>query len=116
MGDLSRFKNRKEVGAFLGLVPSSDESGESGDRKGHITHQGPRRVRKVLCQGVWASIHTDREEAQVYRRMVERNPKHKKIAVVGCMRRLAILMWYVGLEAQKRARCFVTDVPAELGA
>jgi len=116
MGDLSRFRNRKKIGAFLGLVPSSDESGESGDRKGHITHQGPRRVRKVLCQGVWARIHTDREEAEVYRRMVERNPKRKKIAVVGCMRRLAILMWYVGLEAQKRARCFVTEVPAELRA
>jgi transposase len=45
MGDLSRFRNRKQIGAFLGLVPSSYESGEADDHKGHITHQGPSRVR-----------------------------------------------------------------------
>ena len=44
MGDLSRFANRQQVGAFLGLVPSSFETGKDDDRKGHITHQGPSRV------------------------------------------------------------------------
>ena len=32
MGDLSRFSSRKKVGAFLGLAPSSDESGPECDR------------------------------------------------------------------------------------
>ena len=32
MGDLSRFRNRKQIGSFLGLVPSSKESGESDDQ------------------------------------------------------------------------------------
>ncbi|MEW6360416.1 MAG: transposase [Planctomycetota bacterium] len=48
MGDLSRFENRRQVGSYLGLVPSSAESGEDSDRKGHITHQGSRRGRGVL--------------------------------------------------------------------
>jgi transposase len=111
MGDLSRFSNRKQIGGYLGLVPSSNESGESSDRKGHITHEGPDRVRKVLCQAVWARIRCDSKEALVYGRIVARNPKHKKIAVVACMRRLAVLMWHVGLEAQRGTKCFATDAP-----
>jgi len=102
MGDLSRFGNRKDIGGYVGLVPSSNESGESEDRKGHITHEGPARVRKVLCQGAWVRVRHDGKEALAYQRIVERNPKHKKIAVVACMRRLAVLMWHVGLEAQRR--------------
>jgi len=106
MGDLSRFGNRRKVGAFLGLVPSSNESGERDDRKGHITHHGPPRVRKVLCQAVWSRVRTDPNEKKVYERIVARNPKHKKIAIVAAMRRLAVKMWHEGLKAQQSAGCF----------
>lgn len=99
LGDLSRFHNRKQIGAFVGLVPSSNESGEVNDRKGHITRQGPWRVRKVLCQAVWSIVRTDANERVFYQRLVARNPKHKKIAVVACMRRLAIKMWHRASEA-----------------
>lgn len=95
MGTLTRFKNRRQVGSFVGLAPSSKESGETDDRKGHITHQGPARVRYVLCQAVWSRVQYDPNERAVYERIVARNPKHKKIAVVAGMRRLAIRMWHV---------------------
>ncbi len=103
MGELSRFSNRKQIGAYLGLVPSSDESGEGQQRKGHITRQGSPRVRKVLCQATWARVRTDKNEQLVYGRICAKNPNHKKIAVVAVMRRLAVRMWHVGLEAQRRA-------------
>jgi transposase len=106
MGDLSRFCNRKKVGAFLGLAPSSKESGEDDDHKGHITHEGPHRVRKVLCQAAWSRVRDDAAEKIVYNRLVGRNPKHKKIAVVACMRRLAIRMWHIAFEAQVKANVF----------
>jgi transposase len=106
MGDLSRFANRRKVGAFLGLAPSSDESGPECDRKGHITHQGPWRVRRALCQAVWARVRTDPAEKAVYERIVRRNPKHKKIAVVAALRRLAVRLWHLGRTAQRRHRCF----------
>jgi hypothetical protein len=35
-------------------------------------------------------------EQQVYHRIVERNPKKKKIAVVASMRRQAVQMWHRG--------------------
>ena len=103
MGDLRRFKNRKKVGAYLGLVPTSNESGENTDRKGHITHQGPARLRKVLCQAAWVRIVHDKEEKKVHARIVEKNPKKKKIATVACMRRLGIRMWRMALETQIKA-------------
>jgi transposase len=99
MGDLTRFKNRRQVGAYLGLVPSSFETGETNDRKGHITHQGPARVRFVLNQAVWNIIRFDPDERIVYDRIVAKNPKHKKIAVVAVMRRLAVRLWHAGQNA-----------------
>jgi transposase len=99
MGDLERFKNRKQVSGYLGVVPSSDETGETNDRKGHITRQGPARVRYVLCQAVWNRVRHDPEEREVYERIAAKNPKHKKIAVVALMRRLAVRMWHAGRSA-----------------
>ena len=74
-GDMRRFSNRKEIGSYLGLVPSSTESGEGSDRKGHITQEGPARVRRVLFQATWVNIAQDRWEARVYQRIVKKNPK-----------------------------------------
>jgi transposase len=96
LGDLSRFANRRQIAAYLGLAPSSHESGEQNDRKGHITHQGSQRVRKVLCQATWARVRYDEEEKNIYERIKAKNPKKKKIAVVASMRRLAVRMWHLG--------------------
>jgi transposase len=98
IGDLTRFANRRQIAAYLGLVPSSSESGEKNDRKGRITRQGPYRVRKVLCQATWARVRTDEKEREVYQRLVKKNPKKKKIAVVASMRRLGVRMWHRAIE------------------
>jgi len=100
IGDFSRFRRGRQVGAFYGLAPSSDESGDNPDRKGHITRQGSASGRQVLCQSAWSRVRYDEQEREVYRRLVQKNPKKKKIALVACMRRLAVRLWHVGLEAQ----------------
>ena len=103
MGDPGRFENRRQVGAFLGLVPGAHESGADDDHKGHITHQGPSRVRKVLCQAVWSRVRTEPSERVAYDRIVRRNPQHKKIAVVARMRVLAVVLWHEALRAKQAA-------------
>ena len=112
MGELSRFANRQQVGAYLGLAPSSHESGQTGDRKGHITAQGPSRVRKVLCQAVWSRLRSVPRERQAYERIVQRNPTHKKIAVVARMRVMGVALWHAGLAAQQALRAAAGDGPA----
>lgn len=103
MGEVRRFDNRREVGAFMGLAPTSHESGAATDRKGHITRQGSARLRRVLCQATWARIRRDPATQAVYRRLVRRNPKKKMVAVVACMRKLGIQMWHEAVRALNAA-------------
>ena len=100
IGDVERFSNRRQVGAFMGLVPSSFESGEIDDRKGRITRDGPYRLRSVLNQALWAHLKYNGEEKAAYERIVEKNPKRKKKAVVACMRRLGIRMWHIAKDVE----------------
>ena len=97
MGDLARFSNRRQVAAYLGVCPSSFESGEADDRKGHITRQGPGRVRKVLCQAAWAAIRTDPRTRVTWERIKRGSSRRSKKAVVAIMRQLGIRMWHVAL-------------------
>jgi len=105
-GDLSRFANREAVGAYLGLAPSARESGEQDDHKGHLTGHGSGRVRYMLCPITWVRKRLDPGTKERYERIAARNPKHKKIAVVAMMRQLAVVLWHIGLEAQRRAGVF----------
>lgn len=99
MGDLTRFSNRREVAAYLGLSPSSFESGESSNRKGHITRQGPGRVRKVLCQAAWAAVRRDAAIRSKWERIKGGKQGRGKIAIVAIMRHLGIVMWHMALGA-----------------
>ena len=94
MGDLTRFDNRRQVAAYLGLCPSSNESGEKSDRKGRITRQGPARLRKMLCQAAWVSVIRCEEAADVYHRIKQNQKSRSKKALVAMMRKLGIKMWH----------------------
>jgi transposase len=107
MGDLRRFANRADVGEYLGLVPSRDQSGECEDGFGHITHQGSGRVRRVLNQSVWMWVRTDPKAQAFVDRLADEHPKYgKRIAVVALMRRRAVRLWHRCLRAQLRAGSF----------
>lgn len=94
MGDLLRFENRRQVGAYLGLCPTAYESGEANDRKGRITRQGPSRLRKLLCQAAWVSVRHCPDAAASYERIKQGQKKRTKKATVALMRKLAIKMWH----------------------
>lgn len=94
IGYAGRFSRGRQVGKFVGLTPTSHESGQQNDRKGHISRQGPPRLRKMLCQASWSHVFHDPGAAQLYQQLVSRNPKKKKIAIVAVMRRLAVRLWH----------------------
>lgn len=103
IGDFKRFRRGRQVGAFFGVTPSSNESGETRDRKGHITRQGSPTMRQLLCQAAWTRIRRDKTEREVFERLVKKNPKKRKIALVACIRRLSVKLWHVGIQAQTAA-------------
>ena len=99
IGYAGRFSRGRQVGKFTGLTPTSHESGVQSDHKGHISHQGPPRLRKMLS-GSWVHIQHDKEARDFYMKLVDRNPKKKKIAIVAVMRRLAVRLWHRMREAE----------------
>lgn len=116
VGDMARFCNRRQIGAYLGLAPTAYESGQAEDRKGHITHFGPWRVRRVLCQAFWCRMRTDAQEKAWFERWAKHHPKRKKVGVVAGMRRLGVRMWHRAWEAQPRQRHPIPpSVPPEGG-
>jgi transposase len=100
IGEAGRFRRGRHVGKFVGLTPTSHESGQQNDRKGHISRQGPPRLRKVLCQAAWVHVRHDPHSREFYQRLVLKNPKKKKIALVAVMRRLAVRLWHRMREAE----------------
>jgi transposase len=100
IGTARRFHRGRHVGKFVGLTPTSHESGQQNDRKGHISRQGPPRLRKVLCQASWVHVRHDPHSREAYQKLVAKNPKKKKIALVAVMRRLAVRLWHRMREAE----------------
>jgi transposase len=56
LGDLTRFTSPRQLGAFVGLIPSEHSSGPSR-RQGGITKAGNGRARRALIEGAWAYRH-----------------------------------------------------------
>lgn len=94
LGNLDRFPNRRQLAAYLGLAPSAFESGKTDDRKGHITRQGPSRVRHMLCQAAWAAMRASAEWRAKYDRIKRGSKGRTKIAIVALMRQLGVTMWH----------------------
>jgi len=98
IGKADRFKNRRQVGAYFGLVPSQKDSGET-ERKGRITRAGQPRVRKILNQVAWSIVRYKPLGIYNWYYQVKQRRGSKK-AIVALMRRLAVIMWHRVLEAQ----------------
>jgi transposase len=52
IGDFARFRNPRQLMAYLGLVPSEHSSGSSR-RQGRITRAGNRHARWILIEAAW---------------------------------------------------------------
>jgi transposase len=92
LGDLSRFETPDKAASYLGLVPSTRQS---GDRcyHGPITKQGARHARWLLVQ---AAQHTALHPGPVgafFRRIARK--KNRNVAVVAVAHKLVVLAWHM---------------------
>jgi transposase len=69
IGDWDRFKNRRQVASYTGLVPTEDSSGERRFR-GSITKHGNPRVRHLLIEASWRLQQSQPD----YRALQQRRP------------------------------------------
>lgn len=89
IGDPASLENVRELGAFSGLVPCENSTGDR-IHKGPITHLGDSTLRSLLVEAAWVAIHQDKELGQFYYRIRARrkNETGSRIAIVAVARKL----------------------------
>jgi len=85
-GNWTRFATAKDAGAYFGLVPSLDQSGESKS-SGAITKTGSRYARRLLVEAAWHNAHPPRVGLTLRRRQ-EGIPEPVRQISWACQRRL----------------------------
>lgn len=102
VGDPERFKDSRDVAAYLGLVPRRDQSGQS-DKQLPISKAGNRDVRRLLVQCAQYILGPFGPDCDLRRhglKLAARGGKAaKKKAIIAIARKLAVLMlvlWKTG--------------------
>jgi transposase len=93
--DPYRFERSRSVGAYLGLVPARDRSGERDPQK-HISKEGDEMLRRLLVSGAHYILGPFGSDSDLRRhggKIASRGGKNaKKRAVVATARKLAVLL------------------------
>jgi transposase len=92
LDDPHRFANAKRVGAYFGLVPCQDQSGNK-NRLGRITRDGSATVRRLLTEAAWQAIRRSPTMRLFYKRVKRDDPQRNKIALVATAHYLVRVMW-----------------------
>ena len=92
IGTPERFKCGKQIGSYIGLIPSEDSSA-SHQRLGHITKQGSSLLRFLLVEAAQAAARWDADWRRRYMHLAMR--RQKSIAKVAMARRLAVRLYWM---------------------
>ncbi len=92
LDDPHRFSHSKRVGAYFGLVPSQDQSGDR-NRMGHITREGPAVVRHFLAEATWQAVRRSPTVRAYFERIAHGDKDRRKTAIVATAHYLVRVMW-----------------------
>jgi transposase len=90
-----RFRNRRELGAITGLVPTPYQSGETSREQG-IAKSGNRRVRALAVELAWGWLRYQPESQLTIwyeERFAHGSRRMRKVGIVALARRLLIELW-----------------------
>jgi transposase len=88
LGDITRFKDGDHAAAYLGLTPSTHQSG-SHCYHGHITKAGSNHARWLLTQGVQHMARHPGPLGVFFRRLAKR--RNRNVAIVATARKLVTI-------------------------
>lgn len=89
------FRNRRELGACVGLTPTPYDSGESQREQG-ISKAGSRRVRSLMVELAWLWLRYQPASALSQwfaRRFAHGGKRMRRIGIVALARKLLIALW-----------------------
>ena len=88
LGDITRFKDGDHAAAYLGLTPSTHQSGKRCYH-GHITKAGSNHARWLLTQGVQHVARHPGPLGVFFRRLAKR--RNRNVAIVATARKLVTI-------------------------
>jgi transposase len=88
------FRNRRQIGGFLGFAPTPYDSGESAHEQG-ISRAGNHRLQAISIQLAWNWVRWQPLSAltQWYRAQFGRGKRARRIGIVAVARKLVIALW-----------------------
>jgi transposase len=88
------FRNRRQIGGFLGFAPTPYDSGDSTREQG-ISRAGNARLQAIGIQLAWNWVRWQPASAltQWYRTHFGRGKRTRRIGIVGVARKLLIALW-----------------------
>ena len=92
VGTPARFPRGKQIGNYLGMIPSEDSSADK-QRLGHISKQGNSLLRFLLVEAAQAAARINPDWRRRYIHLAMR--RHKSIAKVAMGRRLAVRLYWM---------------------
>jgi transposase len=92
IGTPERFQRGKQIGTYVGLIPSEDSSSDK-QRLGHITKQGSSLLRFLLVEAAQAAARSNTHWRRRYVRLAMR--RHRSIAKVALGRRLGVRLYWM---------------------
>jgi transposase len=92
IGTPERFKCGKQIGSYVGLIPSEDSSA-GHQRLGHITKQGSSLLRFLRGEAAQAAARCDADWRRRYMHLAMR--RQRNIAKVAMARRLAVRLYWM---------------------
>jgi transposase len=107
--DPHRFPSAKHAGSYVGLAPSTYQSGDR-DAHGHITRRGSSELRAMLCEAAHHAQRPDHPLNPYFRRLCAH--RGYKMAVVAVAHRLCRILWAM---LRDGAAFDVTKLGVEIG-
>jgi transposase len=92
VGDPNRFHRGKQIGNYVGMIPSEDSSGGK-QRLGHISKQGNSLLRFLLVEAAQAAARNNADWRRRYLHLAMR--RHRSIAKVAMGRRLGVRLYWM---------------------
>lgn len=100
LDDPRRFKTRRQLAAYAGLIPRCYQSGEMA-RQGRITKRGNRLLRGALNQAAWSAVRYSPRFREIFLRVSGGRKARKKQAIVAVMHKLLIVAWAIMRDGQR---------------
>jgi transposase len=79
---INRFENIDHLCSYIGLVPSTNKSGEN-DKDGSITPRGHSFLRKAIIESSWIAVRNDPALMKSYFEYTKRMPSNRAIVRIG---------------------------------